>query len=92
MKGGDEFAMQRVQAINKPRQLALYYHPKYGEIGKDIIYLNRFDVPISLPLSITSMTSQKLGYTEILETINFIIEVVENMRLRLIVGLMKSQE
>ena len=43
MKGGDEFAMQRVQAINKPRQLALYYHPKYGEIGKDIIYLNRFD-------------------------------------------------
>ena len=43
MKGGDEFAMQRVQAINKPRQLALYYHPKYGEIGKDIIYLNRYD-------------------------------------------------
>jgi len=43
MKGGDEFAMQRVQAINKPRQLVLYYHPKYGEIGKDIIYLNRYD-------------------------------------------------
>ena len=39
MKGGDEFAMQRVQAINKPRQLVLYYHPKYGEIGKEIIYL-----------------------------------------------------
>jgi hypothetical protein len=43
MKGGDEFAMQRVQAINKPRQLVLYYHPKYGEIGKEIIYLNRYD-------------------------------------------------
>ena len=43
MKGGDEFAMQRVQAINKPRQLMLYYHPKYGEIGKEIIYLNRYD-------------------------------------------------
>jgi len=43
MKGGDEFAMQRVQAINKPRQLVLYYHPKYGEIGKEVIYLNRYD-------------------------------------------------
>lgn len=43
MKGGDEYAMQRVQAINKPRQLVLYYHPKYGEIGKEIIYLNRYD-------------------------------------------------
>ena len=43
MKGGDEFAMQRVQAINKPRQIVLYYHPKYGEIGKEIIYLNRYD-------------------------------------------------
>ena len=43
MKGGDEFAMQRVQAINKPRQLVLYYHPKYGEIGKEIVYLNRYD-------------------------------------------------
>ena len=43
MKGGDEFAMQRVQAINKPRQFVLYYHPKYGEIGKEIVYLNRYD-------------------------------------------------
>ena len=43
MKGGDEFAMQRVQAINKPRQLVLYYHPKYGEIAKESIYLNRYD-------------------------------------------------
>ena len=43
MKGGDEFAMQRVQSINKPRQIVLYYHPKYGEIGKEIVYLNRYD-------------------------------------------------
>ena len=43
MKGGDEYAMQRVQAINKPRQIVLYYHPKYGEIGKEIVYLNRYD-------------------------------------------------
>jgi len=43
MKGGDEFAMQRVQAINKPRQIMLYYHPQYGEIGKEVIYLNRYD-------------------------------------------------
>ena len=43
MKGGDEYAMQRVQSINKPRQIVLYYHPKYGEIGKEIVYLNRYD-------------------------------------------------
>ena len=43
MKGPDEFALQRLHAATKPKQLALYFHPKYGYVGKEIIYLNRFD-------------------------------------------------
>tara|TARA_R110000824_G_scaffold30584_3_gene100435 strand:- start:1880 stop:3214 length:1335 start_codon:yes stop_codon:yes gene_type:complete len=43
MKGGDEFAAQRLHAINKPRQLVTYWHPKYGNVGKEVIYLNRYD-------------------------------------------------
>jgi len=43
MKGADEFAMNRLQAVTKPQQIVTYWHPKYGYIGKEIIYLNRYD-------------------------------------------------
>ena len=43
MKGGDEFALQRLSVITKPQQLVTYWHPKYGYIGKEFIYLNRYD-------------------------------------------------
>ena len=43
MKGGDEFAAQKLHAITKPKQLVTYWHPKYGNVGKEIIYLNRYD-------------------------------------------------
>ena len=43
MKGGDEFALQRLAVITKPQQLITYWHPKYGYIGKEFIYLNRYD-------------------------------------------------
>ena len=43
MKGPDEFAMQRLHAATKPKQLVTYWHPKYGYVGKDVIYLNRYD-------------------------------------------------
>jgi len=43
MKGADEFAMTRLQAVTKPQQIVTYWHPKYGYIGKEIIYLNRYD-------------------------------------------------
>jgi len=43
MKGPDEFALQRLQAATKPKQLVTYWHPQYGYIGKDVIYLNRYD-------------------------------------------------
>ena len=43
MKGGDEFAAQRLHSITKPKQLVTYWHPKYGNVGKEIIYLNGYD-------------------------------------------------
>ena len=43
MKGGDEFALQRLAVITKPQQIVTYWHPKYGYIGKETIYLNVFD-------------------------------------------------
>ena len=43
MKGPDEFALQRLHAASKPKQLVTYWHPKYGYVGKEIIYLNRYD-------------------------------------------------
>jgi hypothetical protein len=43
MKGGDEFALQRLGVITKPQQIVTYWHPKYGMIGKETIYLNRYD-------------------------------------------------
>jgi len=43
MKGADEFAMTRLQAVTKPQQIITYWHPKYGYIGKEIIYLNKYD-------------------------------------------------
>ena len=43
MKGGDEFALQRLAVITKPQQLVTYWHPKYGYIAKETVYLNRYD-------------------------------------------------
>ena len=43
MKGPDEFALQRLQAATKPKQIVTYWHPRYGYVGRDVIYLNRYD-------------------------------------------------
>ena len=48
MKGPDEFALQRLHAATKPKQLVTYWHPQYGYIGKEVIYLNRYDEKDSL--------------------------------------------
>ena len=48
MKGGDEFALHRLGVITKPQQIVTYWHPKYGYIGKETIYLNSFDTVDSL--------------------------------------------
>ena len=43
MKGGDEFALQRLQVITRPKQIVTYWHPEYGCIGKETLFLNRYD-------------------------------------------------
>jgi len=43
MKGPDEFALQRLLVASKPKQLVTYWHPLYGYVGKEVIYLNRYD-------------------------------------------------
>ena len=43
MKGVDEFAVQRLAVASKPKQIATYWHPIYGCVGKEVIYLNRYD-------------------------------------------------
>ena len=43
MKGGDEFAIQRLGVISQAQQILTYWHPTYGYIGKENIYLNKFD-------------------------------------------------
>ena len=43
MKGPDEFAFQRVQRASHPKQIVTYWHPSYGYIGKEVIYLSRYD-------------------------------------------------
>ena len=42
-KGGDEFVFSRLHLITKPKHIVLYYHPTYGQVGKEVIYLDRFD-------------------------------------------------
>lgn len=43
MKGPDEFAFQRIQKASHPKQIVTYWHPAYGYVGKEVIYLSRYD-------------------------------------------------
>ena len=43
MKGGDEYALQKLVVYSPPKHIATYWHPEYGYIGKEVIYLNRYD-------------------------------------------------
>ena len=43
MKGGDEYALQKLVVYTPPKHIATYWHPEHGYIGKEIIYLNRYD-------------------------------------------------
>ena len=43
MKGGDEFTISRLNVITKPKQIVLYFHPQHGQVGKEVIYLDRYD-------------------------------------------------
>ena len=43
MKGVDEFAMQRLHVATRPKQILTYWHPTHGCVGKETIYLNKYD-------------------------------------------------
>ena len=43
MKGVDEFAMQRLHVATRPKQIVTYWHPSHGCVGKETIYLNKYD-------------------------------------------------
>ena len=42
-KGGDEYVVSQLHLITKPKHLVLYYHPVHGQVGKETIYLDKFD-------------------------------------------------
>ena len=48
MKGVDEFAMQRLHVATRPKQIVTYWHPDYGCVGKETIYLNKYDDSIHM--------------------------------------------
>jgi hypothetical protein len=43
MKGPDEFALQRLQAATKPKQIITFWHPKEGCESRHVISLNKYD-------------------------------------------------
>ena len=43
VKGGDEYATNQLHLLTEAKQIATYWHPRYGYIGKEIIYLNKYD-------------------------------------------------
>ena len=47
-KGGDEFSLNRLQAVSAPKQVVTYWHPVYGNVGTEIVYLHRYDEMPSL--------------------------------------------
>ena len=43
MKGGDEYALNRLHLMTEAKQIVTYWSEKHGYIGKEIVYLNQYD-------------------------------------------------
>jgi len=43
MKGGDEYALQKLVVYTPPKHIVTYWHPLHGYIGKEILYLDKYD-------------------------------------------------
>ena len=54
MKGGDEFSINRLHTLSAPKQVITYWHPVYGNVGTETVYLHRFD-------EVPSMFSPDIG-------------------------------
>jgi hypothetical protein len=54
MKGGDEFSINRMHTLSAPKQVITYWHPDYGNVGTETVYLHRYD-------DVPSMFSPEIG-------------------------------
>ena len=43
MKGSDEFTTNRLHVSSPPKHVITYWHPEHGNVGKEIIRLEKFD-------------------------------------------------
>ena len=43
LKGGDEFTTSRLHVATAPKHLISWWHPELGYLGKEIIYLDKYD-------------------------------------------------
>ena len=43
MKGGDEYAFQKLAVYSPPKHIMTYWHPEHGYIGKETLYLDNYD-------------------------------------------------
>mgnify|MGYP003647635688 FL=1 len=43
LKGGDEYTTSRLHVATAPKHLISYWHPDIGYLGKEIIYLDKYD-------------------------------------------------
>jgi len=43
MKGGDEFSLNRMHTMSAPKQVITYWHPTYGNVGTETVYLQKCD-------------------------------------------------
>ena len=55
MKGGDEFSLNRMHSVSTPKQVITYWHPTYGNVGTETVYLHKFD-------DVPSMFSTDVGH------------------------------
>ena len=61
MKGSDEFTTNRLHVSSPPKHLITYWHPDHGNVGKEIIRLDKFDdSPHKFPTVIPEVWSSSL--------------------------------
>ena len=55
MNGGVEFSLNRMHSVSTPKQVITYWHPTYGNVGTETVYLHKFD-------EVPSMFSTDVGH------------------------------
>uniref|UniRef100_A0A6M3L0H2 Calcineurin-like phosphoesterase domain-containing protein n=1 Tax=viral metagenome TaxID=1070528 RepID=A0A6M3L0H2_9ZZZZ len=57
MRGGDEYAMARLQAYSPPTQMLLFYHPDHGCVSKETLFLQPTDTREDLGFEMMTLDS-----------------------------------